>query len=128
VSSVIVPVARGLYLCDYHVGYQDGKDDLYGVFSTIPARRYPYTLAQMVVFARLTDGLGDTPCFVDVRHVDRGELVHTSNTHTVRFPDRTTLVRFVLTIPGCRFPYPGLYTVELMCHNTLVCDTTILLH
>lgn len=51
--------------------------------------------------------------------------MNTRGTHIVRFPDRHTLRQFALTIQGCRFPYPGLYTVQLFCDNTPVCDTTV---
>jgi hypothetical protein len=30
-ADKIIPVSRSLYLCDFPVGYQDGKVDLYGI-------------------------------------------------------------------------------------------------
>ena len=37
-SASILPVAKALYLCDYHVGYSNGKVDLYGLFNAIDRR------------------------------------------------------------------------------------------
>jgi hypothetical protein len=31
----VVPAAKAMYLCDYHIGYSKGKVDLYGLFNAI---------------------------------------------------------------------------------------------
>jgi hypothetical protein len=89
----VVPVAKALSLCDYHVGYSDGKVDLYGLFNAIrPQAGYPFTRGRFCVFR-----------------------------------DRTTVVQLALSIEECAFESPGLYTMELFCDNTWVCDTQLLL-
>jgi hypothetical protein len=50
-----------------------------------------------------------------------------SNTHTLLFPDRHTVIEMALTLKGVRFPQPGIYLVELFCDAQWVADTTILL-
>lgn len=124
----IVPVAKALSLCDHHVGYRDGKVDLYGLFNAIrPEAGYPYTRGRFCVFAQLINGLGQVPFFVDVRDANSGGLVWTTQQRNLVFPSRTSLVQLALTIEGCRFDRPGLYTLELFCDNTWVCDTQVLL-
>ena len=66
----VVPVAKAMYLCDYQIGYDNGKVDLYGLFNAIrPANGYPYTCSRFCIFAQLTDGQGRIPFFIDVRFV-----------------------------------------------------------
>jgi hypothetical protein len=125
----IIPVAKALYLCDYHIGYSHGKVDLYGLFNAIrPQNGYPFTQGRFCVFAQLTGGLGDIPFFVDIRFAPDDELVRTTEPRQLNFPDRATVVQMALMIEGCRFERPGLYLVELFCDNTWVCDTPVLLH
>ncbi len=124
----VVPAAKAMYLCDYHIGYSNGKVDLYGLFNAIhPEQGFPYTRARFCVFAQLINGLGSVPFFIDVRFAETDELVHTTETRTLIFPDRNTIVQMAIGIDGCRFQSPGLYLLELFCDNTWVCDTQILL-
>jgi hypothetical protein len=124
----IVPVAKALYLCDFHVGYDNGKVDLYGLFNAIrPPDGFPYEQSRFCVFVQLVNGLGEVPIFVDVRSADNDELVWTTKTRRLVFPDRTATVQFALLIEGCRFDHPGVYLLELFCDNTWVCDTQLLL-
>jgi len=120
-TGLILPVAKALYLCDYHIGYSDGKVDLYGLFNAIR----PQT--GFCVFAQLINGLGKVPFFVDIRLAETDELVWTTAVKELAFPSRTTAVQLALTIEGCRFERPGMYLLELFCDNTWVCDTTLLL-
>lgn len=124
----IIPVAKSLYLCDYHVRYND-KVDLYGLFNSIRAANgFPHVCPRFCVFTQLNNGLGDVQFYLDVRHAATDELVRTTNTRELTFPNRRVLVQLALTIEGCRFNYPGLYVVSLFCDNSWVCDTEVLLH
>lgn len=123
-----MPFPKSLFLCDYHVGYADGKTDLYGLFNAIrPAHGYPHTQKQFCLFAQLNNGLGRVPFFVDIRFAATNQLTFTTEPHELVFPDRTVLVQLALAIEGCVFPQPGLYKLELFCENTWVADTTCLL-
>ncbi|HYT94244.1 MAG TPA: hypothetical protein VEL76_36345 [Gemmataceae bacterium] len=126
-KSPILPVAKGVYLCDYVIGYENGKTDLYGLFNAIRPQKYPHTQGRFCVFAQLVNGLGQISFHIDVRNASRDELVHTTQTHQLSFPDRNTLVQMVLTIEQCPFPQPGIYLVELFCDNKWVSDTSLLL-
>jgi hypothetical protein len=102
-TLLVVPVAKAMYLCDYHVGYSDGKVDLYGLFNAIrPESGFPYTRSRFCVFAQLINGLGKVPFFVDVRSAAEDELVWTTETRQLTFPNRNTVVQVALTIEGCR--------------------------
>lgn len=121
---MVIPVARGLLLAEHHIGYSDGKVDLYGIFTTIRARsKFPYTTAPFCVFATLANGLGQIPCFVDIRCARSNELVWTSQTRHLQFGDRLKVVQFATTIEGCQFKEPGGHLIELYCDNTFVCDS-----
>lgn len=127
-ADKIIPVSRSLFLCDFYTGYQDGKVDLYGVFNAIRPAIYPFRKPRFVVFAQLTGGLGDVPFFIDIRREGADQGIHTTPVRVTRFPDRMALLQLAITIEGVRFPEPGVYVVDLFCHNTWVCDTTVVLH
>src|SRR2546426_9886354 len=75
-AGVILPVAKSLYLCDGHLGFASGKTDLMGIFDSIsPQGGYPHIHASFVVFARLAQGLGTIPFWVDIRHAATGQFV-----------------------------------------------------
>lgn len=126
--AAIVPVAKAIMLCDYHIGYKDGKVDLYGLYNAIrPQAGYPYTRGQFCIFAQLINGSGEVPFFVDIRFAETDELIWTTEVRQLQFPDRNTVVQLALSIEGCRFEQSGLYVLELFCDNIWVCDTQILL-
>lgn len=70
--EAIRPFARALLLCDYVVGYDNGKSDLYGLFNAIRPAAYPHTQGRFCLFAQLAGGLGEVPFHADViiPHVD----------------------------------------------------------
>src|SRR5262249_16925390 len=107
VAAGVLPVAKGVYLCDYHVGYDNGKVDLYGLFNAIRPQEYPLRQGRFCVFAQLVNGLGPTSFFFDIRQASTNELIYTTNTNTLSFPDRTTVVQLAMDIRGCLFSEPG---------------------
>jgi len=121
----VLPAAKALYLCDFHVGYSNGKVDLYGLFNSIRPASYPHRKGSFVCFAQLLGGLGDVSFHIDIRRADDGSLVDWTPTRVLRFPDRDTLLQVVATISGCVFDRPGVHLVELYCDNVWVADTTI---
>ncbi len=127
-SSHVIPVSRSLIACDFHVGYQDGRVDLYGIFNALRPAIYPHVRPQVVVFAQLTGGVGDVPFYFEVRHWGRDEALSRTTVNRVRFPNRTAVVQIAMTIERLRLPEPGLYVIDLFCHDAWVCDTTIHLH
>ena len=117
-ADVIVPVSRSSFLCDFHVGYQDGRVDLYGIFNAIRPAIYPHVRKQIVVFVELTGGLGHVPFFFDIRRAMDDEVIRTTGVKSIHFPDRTSSIPLAMTLEGMRFAEPGVYVVNLFCHNT----------
>jgi Family of unknown function (DUF6941) len=124
-APTIVPVAQALYLCDGHISFPRGKTDLMGLFNSIRPAGYPHVQKHFVVFARLLQGLGNVPFYVEIRLASTQQLIHVSSTHTLVFPDRDTLVEMALTMKDVPFPGPGIYLVELYCDAQWVADTTL---
>lgn len=127
-KSPILPVAKGIYLCDYVFAYENGKVDLYGLFNAMRASSYPHTQGRFCVFAQLVNGLGRIPSFIDIRDATHNQLVYTTQINHLSFPDRNRVVQLAVSIEQCVFAQTGMYLVELYCDNTWVCDTTLLLH
>lgn len=125
-ASIILPVAKSLYLCDGHLGYTSSKTDLMGIFDSIcPQGGYPHIHPSFVVFARLAQGLGTIPFRVDIRLAASGQFVAGTQVQQLIFPDRDTIINMVVTMKGVSFPQPGLFLVELLLDNHWVADTTV---
>lgn len=127
-SSMVLPVARSLFLCDAVTTTVAGKLHLANVFNSIRAAGFPHAGTRLAVFAQLSGAVGDIPTHVNVRHIARDEIVHYSGRFVAPFRDRVSVTRVSVVLAGCVFPHPGLYAVELFCHNQFVCDTTLLVH
>ncbi|WP_157369426.1 DUF6941 family protein [Zavarzinella formosa] len=124
----MIPTAKSILLCDRCVSQADGKIDLLGAFNGIrPKSGYPHIHERFCVYAQLTDSLGDVPFFFDIRFLETDELIWTTETRILKFPDRMMIVHLACSIEGCRFEKPGLYVVELFCDNQWVCDTRVML-
>jgi hypothetical protein len=126
-DPTVMPVPRSLFLCEAHIGYPDGRVDLYGIFNILRPDAYPYTLPEFVVFAQLTNGLGTVPFFLEIRRARDDALIRATAVHALFFPDRLTDAPLALTIRNVFFAEPGVYFVSLFCHNSWVGDTTLLL-
>jgi hypothetical protein len=70
----IIPVAKGLYLCDGHIAIAKQKTDLVGIFNSIRPREYPHIQKEFVIFVQLTSGLGRVPFYIDLRFAATGQL------------------------------------------------------
>jgi hypothetical protein len=127
-AASIIPVAQALYVCDGYIGVAGGKTDLMGLFNSIRAHDFPHVHHRFVAFARLLQGLGQVPFYIEIRYAPTNQLTHVSSTNTLVFPDRDTVVEVALTLRGVRFPQAGTYQVELYCNAQWVADTALLVH
>jgi hypothetical protein len=125
VSNPVIPMARSLFVCDFHVGYPDGRVDLSGILSGIRPAIYPHLRPRLVIYAQLCGGLGDVPLFFDIRRERDDDVIRTTAERIVRFVDRFSPVNITMTVEGIRFPDSGAYVVSLYCHNRWVCDTIL---
>src|SRR5262249_4605094 len=98
-----------------------------GIFTAIRPLRYPHIQKHFVIYAHLVSGLGSVPFYVDVRFARTGQLIRTTNTHTLNFPHRNKVVEMALTMLRCPFPQPGIYLIEWYCTDQLVADTRLVL-
>ena len=122
----VIPTVRGLILCDFHVGYDNQKVDLYGICNAIrPREVYPYDDARFCVYSQLSNGLGVVDFFLDIRSAATNELVHATITRQVYFDHRFQIVELAMLVKGVRFDEPGIYLVQLFCNNSWVCDTPL---
>jgi len=127
-ASLILPVAKGVYLCDEVVAdVSSDKIHLLGAFNAIrpPEPSFPYRLGRLCVFAQLIGGAGETPIHVAVVHEETEEVVYESTAHPVRFTTRHTTVSVCVRILGCPFPGPGVYLVELYCGGQFLDDRAL---
>jgi hypothetical protein len=124
-ASGVLPVLKSIYLCDSYVGYENGKVDLYGLFSGIRVEHFPHIQERFYIFAQLENGLGETPFYLDIRQASTDRLVHTTDHNSLNFPNRTRIVQLAMTIRGCPFDEPGLYIIDLICNDEWVADTSV---
>src|SRR5437764_1402659 len=102
--GVVLPIAKSLYLCDGHLGFSSGKTDLMGIFDSIrPQSGYPHVQPSFVVFARLLQGLGTIPFWVDIRFAATGQYVAGTLVQQLVFPNRDTIINTVVTMKGVTF-------------------------
>jgi hypothetical protein len=90
-QPAIIPAAKALYLCDGCIGFPNQKTDLIGLFNSIRPNKYPHVQSQFVVFAQLLGGLGQVPCYIDIRYAATDDLVHTTATPdaSIREPSKS---------------------------------------
>jgi len=124
---VVLPVSKALYLCDHHLGFANGKVDLYGIFKAIRPPRYPHQKGPFVCFAQLVGGLGTMRFHIDICRAADRRLMGWTGVQSLHFPDRNTLIQVAITFPSCVFDRPGIYLAELFCDNTWITDTTLFL-
>jgi hypothetical protein len=96
-----------------------------GIFTAIRPLSYPHIQKHFVIYAQLISGLGLAPFYFDVRFAQTGQLIRTTNTHVLNFPNRDKVIELALTMQGCPFPQPGIYLIELYCNGQWVADTSL---
>ncbi len=102
-------MAKTLYFCEGCIGSPaTGKTDLIKIFNAIRPESYPHVHRDLVVCSRLSGGLGPVQFFVELRKVNASDLIHVSNTFTLRFPARDHTMELALTCPNILFPEPGI--------------------
>jgi len=119
------PVPRGLFLCDLViVEAQTGKVSLVNTLDRFRCPVFPSVPKPFVVYAFLTDGIGDVDLTIEIEGLARLEQVY-SYTTRVRFPDRVAATHFKFTVTDCSFPRPGLYQVVLYANRNPIAQTRI---
>jgi uncharacterized protein DUF6941 len=120
------PVASGLVVCEQAV-VEEGtrRVTLVNVFDRLRVGPFPSGPQQFVVFANLSDGLGDVNLELVVHRLDNfAEIFRQSK--KLRFADRLQQVKFLFRVTQCSFPVSGPYQVLLRAEGNFVAQRRIL--
>jgi len=82
--------------------------------------------SNFLVFAILTDGMGEAPIEVIMHHLDTMDEVY-KHSGTLRFASPLHEVRCRLRIRNCLFPEAGYYVVSLFVSSELVAERRFIL-
>src|SRR5262245_61603240 len=113
------PVAVGLLLCEQVIVEENTRNlTPVNVFSQRVAEQFPSEIP-FVVFAILTDGLGEMPIDVAISRLDTLEEIYRTGT-SFRFSHPLQNVRCMMRIYDCGFPVPGPYQATLFADEEMV--------
>jgi hypothetical protein len=122
------PVAIGLLLCEQVIIEERTRNATpvncftHRTVEAIPAEPFPF-----VVFAVLTDGLGDIRLELLIERLDTLEEVYQA-TASYRSTDPLQTVRYILRVRRCSFPVPGHYQVRLLADDETVAHCKLVIH
>ncbi len=115
----IVPVVRGLYVCERVDGDPVSKNlTLHNCFRGFRLSALPGTPRPFFVVAYLANGLGPLSIRTTISSPITPTVVF-SHLAEITAPDRLTEVRFVLQV-FCRFPTAGSYDISLEVNGELI--------
>jgi hypothetical protein len=107
------PVAIGLFTCEQVIIDEGTRNfTLVNCFSRQAVKEIPSAPLPFVVFALLTDGIGEIRLEVRIRRLDTLELIFES-TATARFTDPMHEMRCQIRVRDCSFPVAGPSEVAL---------------
>jgi hypothetical protein len=111
------PVAIGLFLCDQVVIAEATRHVTpVNCFTMRRVEGLPSDPSPFVVFAILTDGLGETQLEVAIQRLDNLEEVYRRGA-PFHFADPLQEVRCLFRVRDCSFPIPGYYEARLFADN-----------
>ena len=122
------PLVVGLLLCESLI-VEEGTHNvtLVNCFTRRKVERFPSEPQSFLVFATLTDGLGDVNLDVTIRHLGELEEVY-HRSRTFRFADPLQQLRMRLRVKGCSFPAAGPYEVSLLADGELIGQTRFVVY
>ena len=127
-KRLVLPRVHAMVLCDdfEQSSNEDGVFHLYGVRSRIDVDAFPYTHPQLCVFLQLTGHRGTTRCRVAVVDRETDEEILVAPTQVINLTGPLDVVATVFTMEDCEWAGPGLYYVQSMCDDKLVCERPLL--
>jgi hypothetical protein len=109
-----VPVAVGLLLCEQVIIEEKTRNvTIVNSFTHRALPEFPSDPAPFIVFAILTDGLGEVSLEIVVEELDTLEETYRRSV-SFRFANPLQEVRCVFRMVDCSFPSPGQYQIRLM--------------
>jgi hypothetical protein len=121
------PNAVGLILCQQGVVDEiTGNVTLVNCFNRLTFRDFPTPPRQFMVYAVLTDGLGEMDLSVTVEGLDELTVRQRVSWHET-FADPLRELRRLVRITECSFPSPGRYQVSLLAEGEWVAQCVLTL-
>ncbi len=109
-----LPTVRGLILCEQAiVDVRTRNTTLVNTVSRLRCPSFPSPPVRFVVYAILTDGLGDAEMSLVVSRLDTLEDIHEARWQ-MKFPDPLRLIRVILRLSHLSFPEPVRYQFSLL--------------
>jgi hypothetical protein len=121
------PVAIGLLLCEQVIIEEKTRNVTpVNCFTQRLVEGFPSKPFPFVVFAVLTDGLGEVRLEVAIQRLDTLEEVY-QRTLTARFPHPLREVRCVFRVRDCSFPVAGAYQVMILAEDELLAQKRLVI-
>jgi hypothetical protein len=119
------PVASGLILCEQRIVEERTKNiTLVHCFPRLNAVRFPAVAPRLVVYAALTDGLGDGSLRLNVERLETSEEI-AFREQQIRFSDPLQEFRIFFHFRRLRFPAAGRYQFTLLADRELVAQQVL---
>jgi hypothetical protein len=120
-------VAIGLLLCEQLIIEENTRNATpVNCFTHRTVEQFPSEPIAFVVFAVLTDGLGEMPLEFVIHRLDTLQEIYRS-VLSFRFTNPLQNVRCILRIRDCSFPVPGHYQVTLLADNEMIAQRKIVI-
>jgi len=111
------PLASGLLLCEQAVIEERTRNvTLVNCFSRRAVERFPSEMFPFVVFALLTNGLGEISLELVIQRLDTFDEVY-QRIISFRLANPLQEAKLLLRVRDCSFPVAGVYQVALLVEN-----------
>jgi hypothetical protein len=131
-SITVAPRTRYMIVCDEVLPdpQRPRKLMIVGLTSLVqwpPDTTTPARLEKLVVLLVLTDGRGTGTGQVVCRNEESGERVFGSPPNLISFEGKDPAGHYYVTFKllDCRFPSPGVYVVEFLFDNAVICEQLV---
>lgn len=123
-----IVVCTALLLCDDLLyDSRKDKDHLIGVTNGIRPPRYPAEVAQLGIYARLTNATGSVGVSFILFDESNGIELFLAPLRVVRFDHRREVQRVFYRLHRAKFPHPGWYRLQCYANEQLVSEISICL-
>ena len=122
----VTPVVRYMILCnDWDLdSKKQNRVNIYGLLSNIDSHftpPFPVLHPELCVFLSLTEVRGEGTGRIRCIYEETGELIFQTAEIGIRgSDDPVVIVGVPIRIHGCRFPYPGIYSVQFWYNATMI--------
>ena len=121
------PVAIGLLVCEQIVIEEKTRNvTLVNGFTHRMVEQFPSEPFPFVVYAILTDGMGDIAVEARITRLDNLEVVY-RRFGSFRFTDPLKEIPCVVRIRDCSFPVSGYYDIVLLTNDEMVAQRRLLI-